>query len=56
MRPSPIVTGSISSSTRPIRGSRQWKLMRTGMCRYRSTGKHIASWTAVPASTPIAYA
>ncbi len=56
MRPSPIVTGSISSSTRAMRGSRQWKLIRTGMCRYRSTGKHMANCAAVPASTPIAYA
>ena len=54
--PSPIVTGSISSRTRRIRGSRQSKLTRIGICRRRSTGNAIANWHAVPASTPIAYA
>ena len=56
MSPSPIVTGSISSRIRLIRSSRQSKLMPIRMCRWCSTGNAIASWHAVPASTPIAYA
>ena len=56
MSPRPIVTGSISSRTRRIRGSRQSKLMLIGTWSRCSTGTAIANWHAVPASTPIAYA
>jgi hypothetical protein len=52
--PSPIVTGSISASTRRMRGSRQLNEIESWKPTRLSTGRHIANWTTVPASTPIA--
>ena len=54
--PSPIETGSISSSTRltrssPRRGSRMWPI---GKPIRRSVGSIISSCTSVPATTPMA--
>jgi hypothetical protein len=51
-----IVTGSISRRTRRTSGRCQSMLRmgRNGVLRRSKAG--IASWTAVPTSTPIAYA
>ena len=57
MSPSPIVTGSISSRIRLIRGSRQRKLIADRDVQARSgPGTPSRTGHAVPASTPIAYA
>ena len=48
--------GSISTSTWRTRGSRKFTFSSKTKPSLRSTGRHIASCTTVPASTPIAYA
>ena len=54
MTPSPIVTGSISISTRLTPGSRRSKCTFSRKSMRPSTGTTIASCTIVPSSTPIA--
>ncbi len=55
IRPRLIETGSISTSTRLTCSScRKSNAIRTGKPIRMSGGMHIASWTAVPATTPIA--
>ena len=54
IRPSPTLTGSISTSTRLMRGSRNENETRSGKPIRRSGGRHMSSCTAVPATTPIA--
>ncbi len=56
MRPSPIVTGSISLRIRAILGSRHLKEIFRSKPTRRSGGSEITNWTSVPARTPIAYA
>ena len=54
MIPSPSVTGSMSLSVWMTRGSRQSKPSLSRKSRRASAGKHMASCTIVPISTPIA--
>ncbi len=54
MRPSVIVTGSMSARTRRTWGERQSSVSVKRPPRPRSHGVGSSSWTTVPASTPIA--